>query len=245
MILFVVAGSWQLSRMNEVRAANDLIESRMQVPEQSLAQVLAEVGDDLDALAFRRVSATGAYDTNEEVLLSSRSHEGRPGHHLLTPLAIGEGAAIIVDRGWVPLELDEPPVAQARPVAAGDVQVTVNGILFPPDEDSQFGPRTGEGQVDYVGRVDLEKLQQQMSTDLAPVYLLAQEQQPAPPGSLPLQAASPDLDDGPHLSYAVQWFLFALVVVVGYPLLVRRTARDRAAARSGPEESDAAGVSTP
>lgn len=234
-VLFVIAGFWQLSRMVEVGTANDLIESRLALPPQPLDQVLAEVGSDPGALAYRQVSVTGTYETGEEVLLSTRAYQGRPGHHLLTPLVTGDGAAILVDRGWVPLELNEPPVPQAQPVATAGEPVTVSGILFPPDEDSRFGPRTGEGQVDYVGSVDLERIQQQVSSDLEPVYLLAQQQQPEQPAALPIPAAAPELDDGPHLSYAVQWFLFAGVVIVGYPLLVRRTARERAQPGPRPE----------
>lgn len=227
-VLFIIAGFWQLSRMAEVRAANDLIESRMQAPERPFDVVVTEVGGDPDALAYRRVTVTGSYDTSEELLLSPQTYQGRPGHHVLTPLEIGGGSAILVDRGWVPLELNQPPVAQAQPVTTGGDEVTISGILRAPDEDSRFGPRTAEGQNDYVGSMDLDRIQQQVSTDLAPVYLLAQQQQPAPPGALPLMADPPALDDGPHLSYAVQWFLFATVVMVGYPFLIRRTARDRA-----------------
>lgn len=226
-VLFVVAGFWQLSRLEEVRGYNRTVSARLAEPERLLAEILDEVGTDPDALAYRRATVTGDFLPDEEVLLSTRSFRGNPGHHLLTPLATGGGAGVIVDRGWIPLPLDEPPVAEAAPTA-GSGEVTVRGILFPPEQRTPFTPEPGAGDADFLRLVDLGRLQRQVSVDLAPVYLLAQAQRPAPPGPLPAMAEMPPLDEGNHQSYAVQWFLFAAVVLVGYPLLLRRTARERA-----------------
>lgn len=232
--VFVWCGFWQLRRLDEVQTGNALIEGRMSEPAAPLADVLAEAGGDPEAFAYRRVTATGTYLPDEEVLLSVRQHLGNPGHHLLTPLVLEGGRAVLVDRGWVPLDLDQPPVAEAAPAATGQT-VTVSGILFPPQEESGFGPRQeGEGDVTFVGSVDVARIQPQLDVALADGYLLAQEQSPAPPGELPFPGSPPDLDEGSHASYAGQWFLFAGVVVVGYPLLVRRTARERAEEQERP-----------
>lgn len=226
-VAFVSLGFWQLRRLAEVRTVNALISERLEAPETPVDVVLQNAGEDLDAAAYRRVSATGVYAADEEVLLSTRSHEGVPGHHLLTPLVLRDGSGLIVDRGWVPLELDEPPVAEAAAGRDGE-EVTVSGILFPPQGESSFGPRTSEeGEVDYVGRVDIERLQRQVSPTLRGVYLLAQGQEPPPPGTLPLPGEPPELSEGSHLNYAGQWFLFGVVVLIGYPFLLRRALQDR------------------
>jgi len=226
--VFVWCGLWQLRRLDEVRTSNALVESRLDEPAAPLSEVLADTGGDPEAFAYRRVTTSGTYAQDEEVLLSTRSYQGNPGHHVLTPLVFEGGDAVLVDRGWVPLDLDRPPIAEAAPGAAGQA-VTVSGILFPPQEESGFGPRQeGDGEVTFVGRVDVVRIQQQVEQPLAAGYLLALEQAPAPPGELPLPGSPPELDEGSHASYAGQWFLFAGVVVVGYPLLLRRTARDRA-----------------
>lgn len=236
-LVFVWCGFWQLRRLDEVRTSNALIESRLEEPAAPLDQVLADTAGDPDAAAYRRVTATGTYDVDEEVLLSVRQHQGNPGHHLLTPLVLEGGDAVLVDRGWVPLDLDQPPVARAAPAAPGRA-VTVSGILFPPQEQSGFGPRQeGGGEVSFVGVVDVARIQQQVDRPLAAGYLLAQEQSPAPAGELPLPGSPPALDEGSHASYAGQWFLFATVVVAGYPLLLRRTARDRVDEGEGPRTS--------
>jgi surfeit locus 1 family protein len=226
-IAFVNLGLWQVRRLDERREANALVSARLAESERPLAEVLAEVGDDPDELAYRRVSVDGTYLTDQELLLSVRPHGGSPGHHLLTPLETAGGEGVLVDRGWVPLPLDDPPVSQAAP---GEGPVTVRGVLFPPLEDPGSPP-----DAEFVRQVDLARIAGRTSIELAPVYLLAQEQVPPAPGDLPRPGDLPELDEGPHLSYAIQWFLFAAIVVVGYPLLLRRTAREQA---SGPARSD-------
>lgn len=95
----------------------------------------------------------------------------------------------------------------------------MTGVLFPPIADR----RDVAGEVDLLTQPDLGRYGEQVPLDLAPVYLLAQDRV----GELPIPGDLPTLDEGNHLSYAVQWFVFATVVAVGYPILLRRTAHDR------------------
>jgi len=229
---FVALGSWQLSRLEERRAANALVTARLDQQAVPLADVLAEAGGDPGLLAYRPVTVTGTYRPAEELRLSTRAHQGRPGHHLLTPLAYDGERAVVVNRGWVPLELDDPPVALAAPGPEG-AEVTVRGFLVPGQEAGGFGVRVPDGETDYLGVVDLDRIQQQVDADLAPVWLQLSAQDPPAPRGLPIPAAPPELTEGNHLSYAGQWFLFAAVVAVGYPLLLRRTVRDRTPMRDG------------
>lgn len=218
---FVRLGFWQLSRLGEVRERNAVAQARLAAPEVDLDVALGDGG--AVAQTYRRVTATGTYLPAEEVLLSPRSDAGTPGHHVLTPLLLDDGRAVVVDRGWVPLDSGEPPIAAAPPPAG---EVAVAGLLFPPDVSTGFGPRVAaEGEVPYLGRVDLARLQRQVEPELVEGYLLAVD---GPAGGLPRPADPPPLDEGSHLSYAFQWFAFALVVGGGFPLLVRRAAADRA-----------------
>ena len=79
--------------------------------------------------------------------------------------------------------------------------------------------------IDRFNRLDLERLAEQVEVPLDPVALVAEEQQPPTDGDLLSAVARPEPDLGPHLGYAGQWFLFALVFGVGYPLMLRRQAR--------------------
>jgi surfeit locus 1 family protein len=229
-LLVVVAscvrlGFWQLRRLDERRAFNAMVTERLAAREEPLAAVL---GEPADRLAYRRVTATGRYVPSEEVLLSPRSRDGAPGHDVLTPLVTANGA-ILVDRGWVPFALSTPPVAQAAPPPG---EVTVTGYLLPGRHAPRAGP-VGAAKLAFVSDADIGRLQRQITARLAPFYLVGTHQSPAP-GALPRPGAPPELSEGPHLSYAVQWFLFACVAVVGYPFLIRRRAQDLAAAGVSP-----------
>ena len=102
----VSLGLWQLRRLDERREFNASVEAGLAAEPAPLADVL---GEPAPSLAYRRVIAQGRYLADEEVLLSVRSRNGAPSHHVLTPLDTGEGG-IVVDRGWVPYSLSAPPI---------------------------------------------------------------------------------------------------------------------------------------
>ncbi len=217
----VSLGFWQLRRHDERQAFNALVTERTRAPERPLEQVLIEHRP--DELAYRRTEATGTYDPDHEVLLVGRTHRGRTGHHVLTPLETERGDTVLVDRGWIPY--DDP---DRRPPALPGT-VTVRGILLPSQQAPRFGASAPPpGPVRSVARVDLVLLDERMPHDLAPAYLLLTEQDP-PSGELPLPAELPELESGPHVAYAVQWFLFAGVALVVYGAILRQTARKRPA----------------
>ena len=233
-LLLVNLGLWQLRRLEERRAANAVVAARSETPPRPLARLLEEVGEGPSALAFRRVTVSGRYDPTAEVLLTPRADGGEPGHHVLTPLELAHGRALLVDRGWVPFALDRPPVRQAAPPRG---RVTVVGLLVEGAEAERYGTLADGGQVTFLSAVDLARLQPQLDRPLLSVWLLLTEQSP-PPGRLPRLPPLPDAtDEGPHLSYALQWFAFAATGLVGYPLLVRSRLRQAAASsrrRSAP-----------
>jgi surfeit locus 1 family protein len=188
------------------------------------AQADALRGADPDALVYRRVSVSGTYETEREVLLAARTLDGRAGHHVLTPLRTEDGLLVVVDRGWVPLEESDPPVAAAAPPSG---VVEVDGLLLPSEPARRAGAFGDGSGLEFVSAVDLDRLGGWLGEPLAPLSVRLQDQRPGNAGALPVPAPLPETNEGNHLSYAIQWFLFAGVVAVGFPLLVRRTARDR------------------
>jgi cytochrome oxidase assembly protein ShyY1 len=121
--------------------------------------------------------------------------------------------------------------------------VEVTGLLFATQERQGIGPRDpADGVLTELSRLDLARLQQQYQPDLYPLWLqLQRSDPPVDEDALPVLLPEPEQDEGPHLSYAVQWFLFATVGAVGWPLLLRRTAKEDERRRrrgSSPSQED-------
>ncbi len=136
---------------------------------------------------------------------------------MLTPLVLTGGRAVLVDRGWVPFDLDTPPVSRAAPPPE---QVEVMGFLSPNEPGA-------DSNTDAFTKVDLDAIGHQLPYELVPWYLTLQEQAPAQPAGLPAIVPPPALEDGPHLSYAFQWFAFGTIAAIGYTILARREVLDR------------------
>ena len=220
---FIALGFWQLRRLDERRDLNATIAARTTEAPAPLADLLVLYGEDVDALEYRRVEASGTYATQDEVIWQARTLDGRSGHDVLTPLVSGT-RALIVNRGWVPIDASDPPVAGAEPPEG---RVVVAGIVRRGQVRGSVGPRDpADGDLDRISRVDIGRLQAQIDPTLYPFYLVLENQTPAQSGAVPVLRPMVDLEEGRHLNYAIQWFLFAAIVVVGYPLLLRRTAGD-------------------
>lgn len=234
-VTMVALGSWQLRRLAEVRDVIDRVETRLAGDPRPLSSLpVPESPDDpaADELEFRPVTASGTYLTDEEVLQRSRSSQGRSGYHVITPLRTDAGT-ILVRRGWVPFELDQPPVPEAAPPAG---TVTVTGWLETSGrQPTGFGQRDPEdGVLPRVFHVDVERLDRQTGDDLLPVVLHLEAQTPPQAGELPVVAPRPELSATTHLSYAVQWFTFATIATVAYLAWLRKRLRQRDQGEDGP-----------
>ncbi|NNJ10236.1 SURF1 family protein [Chloroflexales bacterium ZM16-3] len=223
-ITMIGLGIWQLDRLGQRRAANA---ARQAVLDQSPVALSGDPDAGL-ALVGRRVRASGTYLNAQSVILrGQKSDSGVDGVHLLTPLQLSGGdVAVIVDRGWLPAGQAAP---EARGAFAIDREVTVEGVALigqsRPDAllASMDLAMPGETRIDAWLRVDIGKMQAQIDAPLLPVYI---EQLPSAAGPrLPLPADPRKLDEGPHLSYALQWFAFSVILAVVYAGLMRQELR--------------------
>ena len=220
-ILFISLGFWQLRRLDERQLQNTVGESRFEDEPVDLGLLLDASGEEQDTLEFRRATATGEFQPDDEVLIRSQVHQGVAGFHVITPLLGERGTAVLVNRGWAPLDADQVPVAAAPPPEG---TVTVTGWVRPTQARGALGPSDPEeGRLVTMSRVDIDRIQQQVPYELEPVYLSLLDDLE---GDLPVVAQPPSFaDEGPHLAYAIQWFSFALIGLVGYFFLIRRAAR--------------------
>lgn len=220
-VVLVNLGLWQLRRLDERREDNALVLTRSVAAPVAVEDLADEPVADVE---FRRVTATGTFDAAHEVFVGYRSSRGLPGYHVVTPLVLDgpSGRAVLVNRGFVPLDIAERwATAGGRP--PGGV-VTITGLLrrsFDARSDAIAGSATAE-RPPVLDDVDVGVIDAYVAGDLLPVFV--ELQQPRPDG-FPEPLPPLDLGEGPHLSYAVQWFLFAAVAGIGWAIVLRRRAR--------------------
>jgi surfeit locus 1 family protein len=237
-VSMVLLGLWQLRRLDEKRDLKATVEARQEEPAADVRTVVPEgavVGDDaVEAVVHRSVTATGTYADDDSFVVENRTFNGASGAWVLTPLVLDDGSAVVVNRGFLGFNregvIDPPPSPEG--------QVVVEGLLLESETRGRFGASDpDEGTLDVLARVDLERVSEQVDYDVLPLYVQLISSTPGEvnaegvPELVPL--GRPEPSEGPHLSYAVQWFTFTIIAVVGYALLLRRVARDEAREEAG------------
>jgi cytochrome oxidase assembly protein ShyY1 len=215
---FFLLSRWQLSRLDDRRYNNDLVTTHSALAPVAIDSVMtagappSTVGD---AQRWVPVTVTGTYDAAREVLVRKRPLQGRNGFWVVTPLVTGSGAVLAVNRGWVEAAGSAtdaqpvPPPPTGEVTVVGRVQPSESAPVQPDDlpagqiTDLDVALVTGPGVTAYPGYIQLESSAPPQADGLTPIPL-------------------PDLSDGPHLSYAIQWVFFAIVAVTGFVLLARR-----------------------
>ena len=204
--LCVGAGVWQLDRLRQRRERNAVSRAAF-----GLAPLEVTGAITVDSARGRRLHARGVYDYAGERLWRPRAYEGVPGVALITPVKLADGSAVLVDRGWAPSP-DAYHIDQRAYREPDTADVVGIGMAAP----------RGRGDVDPA------KLRDSLPYPLLPFIL--QQLPPStalhrPPPPRLVRSPLPDLGDGPHLSYAIQWFSFAVIIVVGSVALARKQHR--------------------
>jgi surfeit locus 1 family protein len=211
--LFVRLGVWQLSRLGQRRAFNAILTERLAAPSVDVTTLPGDtaVGH------YRRVSADGVLLYDREVVYAGRSHEGSPGVDLLTPLRIaGRDTVVMVNRGFAYSE-DAASVDNSRWREKDTARVAGYAETFAGKERG-----TADAAQRRVHALDRAAVQAVVGLPVA-AYIIVETADSAPHrDSVPVRLEIPALGEGPHKSYAIQWFSFALIAVVGGVALSRR-----------------------
>jgi surfeit locus 1 family protein len=234
-------GVWQLHRLRQREAHNAVMEARMAAPPVTLQHVAT------DTALYRRVTLRGVYDDEHTIILANRSRRGLPGVDLVAPLRLADGGVVLVERGWLPSA--DAETVDITPYARRDT-VDVEGIVLPFPErhmgaivrEPKSAPANAFARTWF--HLDREELDRRFPYPIAPFFVREMDREPAPTaeaavpddagGDQAVNAApprlhrieSPELGRGPHLSYAIQWFSFALIFLVGWGAVLWRSRRD-------------------
>ncbi len=214
--IFVRLGFWQLHRLGERRARNALVTSRLRAPE---VDVTALTGDSA-SMRFRRAHVTGTPDYGHELVYASRSYKGSPGVNILTPIHVaGRDTAVIVDRGWV-----YAPDGETVDLAKWhDRDSVFSGYVeeFPSVAGAMSAAHPG-----VITRLGYAVVRGALPFPISPVYVVMLGDSVIAPDRL-ARLTPPPLDDGPHLNYAIQWFAFAAIALVGAGVVIRQRGETR------------------
>ncbi|MFZ9629668.1 MAG: SURF1 family protein [Ilumatobacteraceae bacterium] len=209
-VAMVNLGFWQLRRLDEKRTFNAGVQAVADSP------IADGVPSAAAAHEFQRVRVSGTYRDRTFTVVNI-SQDGYGGRDQVALLDLDDGTVLVVNRGFTPGTAALPPLPSGRIEVVGRVRLTQE-------------PRRGQTRDDpaaeltEIRRVELAVLGEQVDDPLRDVYLdVLTEQGDAVPGLVPV--AFPTLDEGPHLSYAVQWFIFSVCVIVGWVLAIRRSLR--------------------
>ncbi len=226
MLLLARLGVWQLDRLDERRAENvqkaAVLASEVLDLNTATSTLLSAdmLPPDLASLENRKVSASGEFDFENQIILKVQNWQGRAGVHLITPLVLDGGetselsdtdVAVLIDRGWIP---DADNTAEAlRKYDVPNPQNIDGFVAMSQTLSGGRGTIPEDAEAEWY-RVDIEAIEPQMPYSLLPIYLLqAAEGNDALPYR---EDPEIDLSEGNHLSYAMQWFIFSIGLGIGY-----------------------------
>jgi surfeit locus 1 family protein len=229
LIILINFGRWQLGRLEQRRTHNANVLTALNQPTTHLD------GSPVDPAEFhfRHVSITGQFDNQAGVFLRNQQSDGASGFDLIVPLQItGSDTAVLVNRGWIPRGNVDPSPESLR-VYDLEGEVTVEGIAYPsetrPNSFAPSDPELKPGQTRLFGWfwIDINRIQEQLPYPLLDIYVEQLPPENVDPTTLPRRANVVVLDEGPHLSYAMQWFSFATILIVTYILFIRQELREQ------------------
>lgn len=199
-------GLWQLDRAAEKTSRQALLDTRRQMPELGAAD-LARSADEVEAQVQRRIRLQGRWVGRATLFLDNRPMNGRVGFHVVTPLQLADGTAVLVERGWAPRNAlrreDLPPVQtpETEPVTV------VARIIPAPSRLFDFG---GLETGPIRQNLDIAAAARASGLSLRPVALLQTEG--PPDDGLLRQWTAPSTGVDKHHGYAVQWFALSALI---------------------------------
>jgi surfeit locus 1 family protein len=206
-------GIWQLSRLAERKELNGELLSRAETRPVELAALPRDTGQ----AHFRRVRLAGTYDYDHEITLTNRSRNGSPGVNILTPLKSGGDTALLVNRGWV-----YAPDGMTVDLSRWRESAALSGDGYIEFFRRGNGSAKSSTRANAYRWLDEPTISRAFPYPVRPYLVVLIQDSGKTRENVPPRVAVPPLDEGPHKSYAVQWFSFAAISIFGTILYLRR-----------------------
>ncbi|MUL65257.1 hypothetical protein BOO86_12335 [Mycobacterium sp. CBMA 234] len=240
-LCFTVLAPWQLGKNTRTSRENNQIASSLKTDPVPLTSVLPHQDSSAPDAQWRRLTATGHYRPEGEVLVRLRVDDGDASYEVLTPFAVDGGPIVLVNRGYLKAGNGVPPFAAPPPGT-----VTITGRLRDAEPIMSGKQPFKQDRIQQVYSINPTQISQVTGVPLAGDYLQLVDGQPGGLGVIAL----PHLDAGPFLSYGIQWIAFGIVAPIGLGYFVFAEIRQRrlekaqsdsrAAAAAGPDPDEPA-----
>lgn len=219
--LFAIAtwglSQWQFARRDEALTQTRIINTNYNAKPVTLDAVVGNGKPLRDVDQYRAVKVRGHYEIDHTLVVRNRPFSGNAGFEVIVPLRMNDGRRIVIDRGWIPVGKSASTPSSVPPAPAGEVTVIARLKQFEPT----LGRTAPKGQLPTIewaaiaAQAGGEKL-------VNTAYGLVETETPTP-ATAPHALPKPDIDEGPHLSYALQWIGFGIMAFLGLFWAIRRT----------------------
>ncbi|WP_231920158.1 SURF1 family cytochrome oxidase biogenesis protein [Microlunatus soli] len=218
-VTFVKLGQWQLRRLDERRAGNVVVRANERAPVAEFSDIFSHPIGAADE--WKRVRVTGTFDADRQFVIRYRDNSDDSGYEVVAPLRTSDGRTVLIDRGFIPVDGGQRIAQQAPPPPTGTVTVVGRVRADETGRDSATVPVNGHARLINSGKIGSA-----LGRPVVNGYIDALTMDPADPTTFaPIDL--PELNDGPHFWYAVQWFMFTGIGVLGVVVFIRGDLRDR------------------
>jgi cytochrome oxidase assembly protein ShyY1 len=210
-------GEWQFHRLADRKERNAIVERNTSAPAAPVSEVLEADRPVSASEEWRVVTATGRYATDDTVIVRYRTRDGASGSDVVVPLVTGQGPSLLVDRGWlatdnsgeVPVDVPAPP--------SGEVTIT-GWVRADATGDSTVVSAGATSDTLSTRAISSDRIGETIDRELYGGFVDLRSETPA--SGTPLEPAEPpELDNGPHFFYGLQWWFFGALALSGFGYL--------------------------
>lgn len=220
-LITTLFGLWQWDRRGQAVAEMERVENNYDQAPVVIDELLTDTNGFDPDIKWRSVTLEGEYHTDQQLLVRTRPRGGQVGFDVVVPFVTADNDAYLVSRGWVPTGEEQDGPDRVPPPPSGSIALVARLL---PGEVTIDGRGAPEGQL---ATVNLERASAATGFNLYPHAYLAMASETPAVSPTPLLQQKPMLDEGPHLSYTFQWYLFGFLGFIAWGYLLREEFRRR------------------